>query len=225
MIIIIIIIVIIVIVVIINRRNEGVRERKEAKWNTIVRRRKRKLFFLSPFPVHIFHDCCFGNRREIYDASPSPSTYSIVQNQFKSFVQLLTIDNVPRGRSSRSPFTVNINIQILLFLSAFFFLAFVYIYIGNNCKYNCVINIRAFVRGSNAVVVNKKSHELHYTPIPPPWDSSDVALCCVLCILRVCVHESLYVPLYFHLYCIVSDTIGARNRKKSGEKQKTEGKR
>lgn len=62
----------------------------------------------------------------------------------------------------------------------------------------CNEYIRAFVRGSNAVVVNKKSHELRYTPIHektiPSVGSFDRRVLCSVCILRARIRESLHVP-------------------------------
>ena len=73
-----------------------------------------------------------------------------------------------------------------------------YICIGNNCKYNYIMNIQAFVKGGNAVVVNKKSHGLHYTPIhgtivPVGSSNRPVLYTCVFCAFCVWL-------LYLHLY-------------------------
>ena len=81
-------------------------------------------------------------------------------------------------------------IYIYILYYIYIYILYIYVCIGNNCKYNYVMNIRAFVRGSNAVVVNKKSHGCTiilyvyiyiiyiylYTNDPLSWDRS-TALC------------------------------------------------
>lgn len=67
------------------------------------------------------------------------------------------------------------------------------------------MNIRAFVRGSNAVV-NKKSHELHYTPIHettiPPVGSSDRCVLCSVYFARVYARVFARTSIFT---CVVSD--------------------
>lgn len=92
-----------------------------------------------------------------------------------------------------------------------------YICIGNNRKYNYIMNIQAFVRGGNAVVVNKKSHGLHYTPIhetivPVGSSNRPVLYTCVFCALCVWL-------LYLHFYSSCRTYTGANRRKEIKKKR------
>lgn len=92
-----------------------------------------------------------------------------------------------------------------------------YICIRNNRKYNYIMNIQAFVRGGNAVVINKKSHGLHYTPIhetivPVGSSNRPVLYTCVFCALCVWL-------LYLHFYSSCR-TYTSANRSKEIKKKR-----
>ena len=77
------------------------------------------------------------------------------------------------------------------------------------------MNIRAFVRGSNAVVVNKKSHGLHYTPIQQdetlPWDRPNRPVC----------NSCKYITISFSFV----RSVGSPQREPKGRKKEREEKR
>lgn len=98
---------------------------------------------------------------------------------------------------------------------------YIHICIGNNCKYNYVMNIYEPLSGGamqSSSIKRATSYVIRLSTRRRslPWDRS-TAVCCVLCVFCARVYASPCMYLHFHLYRIGSHTIGARNRRKSGE--------